>query len=66
MSGVAASDMAKDDLLLYPGVLVSFHVPRDCDTMALDAAIATIKLDIERSLEAHLPAGCTGSLQTMA
>lgn len=54
------------DLVLYPGVHVSFLVPRSCDTALLDAAIGKIKMDIGLSLEAHLPAGCVGRLEKLA
>lgn len=54
------------DLVLYPGVLVSFRVPRDCDTALLDAAIANIRRDVEKSVERHLPSGCFAELQKMA
>jgi hypothetical protein len=57
---------AGQDLLLYTGVLVSFVIPRNGDTAVLDAAIANIKCDIEKSIERHLPPGCTAHLQNMA
>jgi hypothetical protein len=58
--------MPEPDLVLYSGVLVSFHVPRRGDSRALEAAIANIKRDIEKSIDAHLPPGCAADLQTMA
>ena len=58
--------MAEPDLLLYPGILVNIQVPRDCDTAALDEALARIRLDIEGILKLRLPKGCVGRLQTIA
>ena len=58
--------MSEQELVVYPGVLVSFRVPRQFEAAALDEAIARIKLDIESSIERHLPAGCVAELQKMA
>jgi hypothetical protein len=58
--------MSEQELVVYPGVLVSFRVPRQVETAVLDEAIARIKLDIESSIERHLPAGCVAALQKMA
>jgi hypothetical protein len=58
--------MTEHDLVLYPGVLVSFRVPRQYEAALLDEAIARIKLDLETSIERHLPAGCVAELQKMA
>ena len=58
--------MTEHDLVLYPGVLVSFRVPRQYETALLDEAIARIKRDIEKSIECHLPSGCVAELQKMA
>jgi hypothetical protein len=58
--------MAERDLVLYPGVLVSFRVPRQYEAAVLDEAIAKIKRDIEESIQRHLPAGCVAELQKMA
>lgn len=58
--------MAENDLVLYPGVLVSFRVPRQYETAVLDEAIARIKRDIEQSIARHLPADCVAELQKMA
>ena len=58
--------MADHDLVLYPGVFVSFRVPRQYEAAVLDEAIAKIKLDIEKSIERHLPGGCVAELQKMA
>jgi len=55
-----------NDLLLYPGILVSFLVPRECDTALLDEAIKKIGSDIELSVERHLPSGCVAEFQRMA
>jgi hypothetical protein len=57
---------AERDLVVYPGVLVSFRVPRECDTAMLDEAIAKIRNDIEKSIERHLPVGCVAEMQKMA
>lgn len=56
----------ESDLVVYPGVLLAFRVPRDCDVGLLNAAITKIKRDIELSIERHLPAGCVAELQKMA
>jgi hypothetical protein len=58
--------MAEHDLVLYPGVLVSFRVPQQYEAAVLDEAIARIRCDIEKSIERHLPAGCVADLQKMA
>ena len=58
--------MAETDLVLYPGVLVSFRVPRQYEAAVLDEAIARISSDIEMSIERHLPVGCVAELQKMA
>jgi hypothetical protein len=58
--------MSDCDLVLYPGVLVSFRVPRQVEAAVLDEAIARIKHDIEKSVERHLPDGCIAELQKMA
>ncbi len=58
--------MAERDLVLYPGVLVSFRVPQLYEAAVLDEAIARITHDIEKSIERHLPAGCVADLQKMA
>jgi hypothetical protein len=58
--------MAEQDLVVYPGVLVSFRVPQQCEAAVLDEAIAKISRDIEESIERHLPAGCVAELQKMA
>jgi hypothetical protein len=58
--------MAEHDLVVYPGVLVSFRVPQQCEARLLDEAIARIRYDIEKSIERHLPAGCLADLQKMA
>ena len=58
--------MAEHDLVVYPGVLVSFRVPQQCEAAVLDEAIARIRYDIEKSIERHLPAGCVVDLQKMA
>lgn len=58
--------MPEPALVLYSGVLVSFHVPRDCRTAEVDAAIAMIRRDIEKSIRDHLPPECAADLQTMA
>ena len=58
--------MAERELVLYPGVLVSFRVPQHYEPAVLDEAIARIKRDIEKSVERHLPAGCVAELQKMA
>jgi hypothetical protein len=58
--------MSEHELVVYPGVLVSFRVPRQVEVVVLDEAIAKIKLDIERSIERHLPTGCVAELQKMA
>jgi hypothetical protein len=58
--------MAEHDLVLYPGVLVSFRVPRQCEAAVVDEAIARIRSDIEKSIERHLPVGCVAELQKMA
>jgi hypothetical protein len=57
--------MSDHDLVLYPGILVSFRVPPQIEATVLDEAIARIKLDIEKSIEHHLPAGCIAELQKM-
>ena len=59
-------ETSQRDLLLYSGVLVSFLVPRQCDTALLDEAIIKIRSDIERSVDKHLPPGCVAELQRMA
>ena len=59
--------MAENDhVVLYPGVLVSFRVPRQYESAVLDEAIAKIRFDIEKSIERHLPVGCVAELQKMA
>lgn len=58
--------MAENDLVLYPGVLVSFRVPRQYEAGVLDEAIERIRRDIEKSIERHLPADCVAELQKMA
>ena len=58
--------MAENNLVVYPGVLVSFRVPPQVEATVLDEAIARIRHDIERSIERHLPAGCVAELQKMA
>jgi hypothetical protein len=58
--------MAEHDLVVYPGVLVSFRVPSQFEAAVLDEAIARISSDIEKSIERHLPAGCVADLQKMA
>jgi hypothetical protein len=58
--------MSDHDLVLYPGILVSFRVPRHYEAAAFDEVIARIKRDIEKSVERHLPAGCVAELQKMA
>jgi hypothetical protein len=58
--------MTEHDLVLYPGVLVTFRVPRQYEAALLDEAIAKIKRDIEQSIAAHLPEGCVARLETMA
>jgi hypothetical protein len=65
-SALRTNAMAERDLVVYPGVLVSFRVPPQIETAALDEAITRIKLDIESSIERHLPAGCVAELQKMA
>lgn len=57
---------AAQDVLLDGGVLVTFLIPRNCDTALLDAAIAKIKCGIEKSIERHLPSDCAAHLQYMA
>jgi hypothetical protein len=57
--------MSENELVLYPGVLVSFLVPRQYEAALLDEAIARIKRDLETSIERHLPAGCIAGLQKM-
>jgi hypothetical protein len=57
---------AGQDLLLYTGVLVRFLIPRNGDTAMLDEAITKIKSDMERSVQSHLPTGCTAEFQNMA
>jgi hypothetical protein len=58
--------MSERELVVYPGVLVSFRVPRQIEADVLDEAIAKIRRDIEQSVERHLPAGCVAELQKMA
>jgi hypothetical protein len=58
--------MAAHDLVLYPGVFVSFRVPQQCDVTVVDEAIAKIRCDIEKSIERHLPVGCFAELEKMA
>ncbi len=65
-SAVRENAMAEHDLVLYPGVLVSFRVPPQIEAAVLDEAIARIKRDIEKSIERHLPAGCVAELEKMA
>jgi hypothetical protein len=57
---------AENDLVLYPGVFITFRVPRQYEVAVLDEAIARIKRDIEKSIERHLPVGCVAELQKMA
>jgi len=58
--------MSDHELVVYPGVLVSFRVPPQIEATVLDEAIARIKRDIEKSIERHLPSGCVAELQKMA
>jgi len=58
--------MSDHDLVLYPGVLVSLRVPKEFEADLLDEVIARIELDIKKSVERHLPAGCVAELQRMA
>jgi hypothetical protein len=58
--------MAENDLVLYPGIFVSFRVPQQYEAAVLDEAIAKIRFDIETSIERHLPVGCVAELQKMA
>ncbi len=58
--------MAEHGLVLYPGILVTFRVPRECAAIVVDAVIARIKLDIEQSIERHLPADWGAELDKMA
>jgi hypothetical protein len=65
-SSSSQPEAASEDLVLYPGILVSFRVPPRCDTALLDQAIAKIAREIEESIGRHLPPDCAGSLQKMA
>ena len=57
--------MPEQDLVFYPGVLVSFRVPPQIEAAVLDEMITKIKRDIEKSIECHLPSGCVAELQKM-
>ena len=58
--------MEEHNLVLYPGILVSFRVPQQCEAVTLDEVIARIRSDIEQSIERHLPADWAAEVDKIA